>query len=99
MEDATYEEDQALEGVADATKYLGATSQSVVSQLNLMVDERKIKEQAALLHKMQFLRGANQWDMRLDPDYQEFYRQKLKEEEMDAAKDQRGQHDQIDVST
>ena len=25
---------------------------------------------------MQFVSGATQWDMRLDPDYQEFYRNK-----------------------
>jgi len=40
----------------------------------LMVDEkRQIKAQASEIHKRQFIRGVDQWDIRLDPDYHEFY--------------------------
>ena len=47
-----------------------------------MVDDAQIRAQAALLHKKQFLRGADQWDIRLDPDYQEFYLEKQREEHL-----------------
>lgn len=45
-----------------------------------MVDDAQIKAQAAQLFKKQFLRGSDQWDIRLDPDYQEFILQKQREE-------------------
>lgn len=45
-----------------------------------MVDDSQIKAQAAQLFKKQFLRGSDQWDIRLDPDYQEFILQKQREE-------------------
>ena len=45
-----------------------------------MVDDTMIKSQAVVLHRKQFTRGAEHWDIRLDPDYEEFYRQKQREE-------------------
>lgn len=38
-----------------------------------MVDDAMIKSQAAALHRKQFVRGVDHWDIRLDPDYEEFY--------------------------
>ena len=52
----------------DLDRFVAANS-SELPNMHLMVDERQIKMQAQILHKKQYLRGVDQWDMRLDPDY------------------------------
>ena len=71
--------DQESDAEDDLGKFVAA-NHSELPNLHLMVDERQIKMQASMLHKQQFLRGVDQWDMRLDPDYQEFYIHKQHQE-------------------
>jgi len=80
VKDDEFEPDSDVLKELVSTKLAGEGGASPLRGLLLMVDEAQIKAQAAQLHKSQFTRGADQWDIRLDPDYQEFYMQKQREE-------------------